>query len=219
MTVDVDGSSPWVVTPVGPGVPRDYLQKAIDSVAEQDMPCCHVVVFDGVGDNQDVSGDIVRIQLPEAARDIGSTPRTVGALYAWGQGASHVAFLDADNWFDSDHVSHLVAHQRETGLPAVASGRYIHDESGERFGPCPEQVPGAGFFDTSTFLFSPAGKGLSLVYGVLKPEQHMYGDRVLSQQAIKRGISCTYRPTMHYRSNWLVHYRHFGWPQDGVSLK
>jgi hypothetical protein len=44
------------------------------------------------------------IKLDVSHGDYGNTPRGIGAQLAISEGYCGVAFLDADNWYDSDHV-------------------------------------------------------------------------------------------------------------------
>ncbi len=164
------------------------------------------------------------IILPANTADIGSTPRTIGAAYAWGLGADAVAFLDADCYFAPDHLSRLLQFSNKTGKPVVCSGRWIVNHDATLQAPCAEVVPGSGFHDTNTFLFQrdPLAVQLSYTYGcLLTPEEHKVGDRHLSAHAIQAGLlACHYHPTVYYRSTHRFHYVNNGWPvPEGMRLK
>ena len=212
----------FVVTPVGPGTDPDHLVECLDSVRAQTSTATHVLVIDGPAPNFPASKTIDSILLPQNTNDIGSTPRTVGAAYAWGLGADAIAFLDADCSYLPDHLERLHSFQRRTEKHIVCSGRILTDITGTHRAPCPEtsmkaKVP---FHDTNTFLITRDAIGISYTYGTLTGrDQHLIGDRILTQRALPY-LACHYHPTVLYRSVHRCHYQHFGWPiPEGVTLK
>ena len=206
-----------VVTPVGPGTDPDHLQRCADSVAVQTHPVVHILVMDGA--DVPAYGTFQTIRLPHAAADIDSTPRLIGSAYAFGQGFVAVCWLDADNWFLEDHVTRLVRLHHDTGAPVCCSGRYIVDQLGrEDLRPCIEQVEGSGFYDTNTAMVTDPQ--FAMLWGMLKPNQHIIGDRiVLGTAAQREALACHYRPTVVYRSRLKFHYDAFGWDTAGVDLE
>lgn len=223
----------YTITPVGPATEPAHLNECISSVIYQDdVDPFHVLVLDGqcprgihdvIEEWQHNHGEHVQcISIPERTADIGSTPRTVGAVVAWGWGAEWVSFLDADCRYYDSHLSQLIAYQQKTEKPIVCSGRLIESYCGKFREPCPEMVPGSDFFDTNTYLFrrTPEAVRASYTYGcLLTDEQHKVGDRILSVEA-RPLIGCHYRPTVVYRTSHRFHYTRFGWPvPPGLTLK
>lgn len=213
----------YIVTPVGPDIPPDHFLACIESVQKIPERIVHVLVFDGGGTCSALRlpSNAIRVDLPQNVRDIGSTPRTIGAAYAWGLGADSVSFLDADCLVREDHIEKAIAHQKKTEKPVICSGREILSWDGALRGSCPEMNPASNrFFDTNTFTFFREAIGLSYCYGTLTGyEQHKIGDRILSEKAAI-AISCHYHPTVTYRTCHQFHYKHFSWPiPDGMKIK
>lgn len=219
----------FTVIPVGPEANGAHLAVALESVARQEVPAGMLVRALVVWDGAPAPGafhvvrlrpEVQAIGLPAPARDIGSTPRTIGAAFAWGQGAGMVTFLDADCWYEPEHIALLARLQRECRTPVVCSGRVITDWTGRERAPCREMVRGSGFYDTNTYGFSTAGRAVSYAFGMLRPEDHIVGDRHVSAAAEALGLACHYLPTVVYRSTWRFHYEENGWkPPAGVRLK
>ena len=88
------------------------------------------------------------LRLPTPHNDIGSTPRLIGAVHAIGLGADLICFLDADNWYATDHVAAVVACVAETGAAFVSCGRHLHDLGGRYLAECPNIDP-ERFVDTN----------------------------------------------------------------------
>lgn len=220
----------FTVIPVGPATDGAHLAQALESVAAQEVPpgvqVTAVVVWDGTPPTSAwhvvrLRPEVEQIELPRCARDIGSTPRTVGAAYGWGQGAEMVTFLDADCWYENEHTALLLRLHRECKTPVVCSGRVIADWTGTQRAPCREMVPGSGFYDTNTYGFARrGGQAVSFAYGMLRPEEHIVGDRHVSAVAEEVGVACHYLPTVVYRSTWAFHYEQNHWKAPaGVRLK
>lgn len=207
----------WVVIPVGPDFDRNHLEHAIDSCYDQTHRVTTLVVWDGSRPRLPVNG--LEISLPNPSNDIGSTPRAVGSIYAFSQSADAVCWLDADNWLREDHVERLVDHQLGTGAPVVCSGRTITDQSGTRFAPCREMVPGTKWHDTNTFMVTRQAKGVAASWATIPDGHHYVGDRIVSKRAQIFGVSCHYEPTVFYRSSFRFHHEENNWPADGVDLK
>ena len=79
----------------------DKLERCIKSVAQQTLKCDHIIVADGIPQTLPTGYNIMHIVLPANVGNSGSTPRGLGAQYAFAQGYDAVAFLDADNFVSS----------------------------------------------------------------------------------------------------------------------
>jgi glycosyltransferase involved in cell wall biosynthesis len=192
--------------------PRPWLEQCLDSVARQTAPCTHFLVCDG-----DVLGDaelplgVQVLRLPRPHGDAGNAARAVGSVSAIAQGFDALAYLDADNWYDPDHLRLLLGEQVRAGAAVCSSGRALHEPGGALLGVCPE-VDGEAFADTSCLLLTRAAFGLVATWYLMPRARAAGGDRVVWQAVKDSGLPRVHlaRPTVHYRTRYLAHYRHFG---------
>lgn len=93
----------------------EYVRQCLASVMAQTVPCQMVVVSDGP-DPSPALGEFPAtvLKLPEPSRDYGDTPRSIGSVYAVSRGADAIAWLDADNWYQPDHIETLLALSAES---------------------------------------------------------------------------------------------------------
>src|SRR5262249_33103168 len=118
-----------VVTPYCGETP-EILAKCCDSVRDQTFACAHVLVADGHPQPWMEKWDGMHIVLPRAHQDNGNTARMIGAMSAVNQGFDAIAFLDADNWYEPDHIARMVALHRRTQAEVCTAGRMIVREDG-----------------------------------------------------------------------------------------
>jgi glycosyltransferase involved in cell wall biosynthesis len=198
-----------VVTPTHDASDVD-LDACCWSVTSQDHSCEHVVVDDGSAVPVTILGARI-IRLPRAHADGGNVARAVGSIEAISDGCDAVAYLDADNWYEPDHVASLVALHRETGAVVCSSGRTLCDPLGKKLGVCTD-VDGDAFVDTSCMvLFRPAFAMVAHWF-LMPPMERMRGDRYVWGQIVQSGLRRAHsgRPTLNYRTTWANHYRRFG---------
>src|ERR1700688_808152 len=105
------------------------LMRCRDSVSRQTYPCTHIMVADGHAMPVfDRMPGVLHITLPVENADCGNTPRAIGGLLAEAYGFDAVAWLDADNWYDIDHIEKLLSiaagHQ---GVQLVSCRRRFYD--------------------------------------------------------------------------------------------
>jgi len=190
---------------------RKFLDRCIDSVRAQTMPCRHYLIVDGPASVCQCSptqpGDARHVVLGECHNDHGNTPRGIGALLAISEGADAVCFLDPDNLYDPDHVETCAALAAKTpGADFVVARRRIVLPDGT---PVPgEDEP--NHVDTSCFFLMP-GAFHVVSSLVLQPKTlSCVGDRLFL--AALEGLRCvaTERPTVTYTSDYRVHYEAAG---------
>lgn len=202
-----------VVTPHFAAEP-DHFRECLLSVRRQTAPCLHYVVCDGSAPAwPDAAADVRVVNLPGPHGDVGNAARAVGGILAAAEGCDAVAFLDADNWFEPDHVESLLAAGRTTGAAVCSSGRTLHALDGQPMGPCPE-VDGEAFVDTNClFLLRPAF-GLLGEWAAVPVAHSAIGDRFVWAAVRRSGVPRVHtgRRTAAYRTPYAVHYRHFGLP-------
>ena len=105
----------------------EILSACLESVRDQTHAACrHFVVSDGYPNPLVDEFAVTHIRLPHAHGDNGNFARCLGALAAVPDGFDAVAFLDADNWYQPDHITRMVSLQARTGVALCTSGRSIH---------------------------------------------------------------------------------------------
>lgn len=188
--------------------PLEMLERAHRSVVAQTHPCTHYMVADGHPQKEVDGWNARHITLPVAHHNNGNTPRAIGSLDAIGDGFDAIAYLDADNWFEPDHISHLVTCHNETGAAMVSSGRVIHGMDGEILLPDGEQRDGDMTADTSTLLFTRAAFAVLPLWGTMPDELGPNCDRYIFKGA--QALGCQHhhsgRITMHFTSRYGPHY-------------
>lgn len=104
----------------------DYLQQCLESVEKQNYKYLQVIIInDGSTDcSPEICKEYVRkhsdswILINQENAGL-SAARNTGLLYATGE---YIAFLDSDDWLDSNFISTLVKVMEDTGAEIVESG-------------------------------------------------------------------------------------------------
>jgi glycosyltransferase involved in cell wall biosynthesis len=201
-----------VITPYH-GEDLSVLAACHSSVRHQTFPCLHVLVADGLPQPILDTWEAHHVVLPVSHHDIGSTPRLLGSFHAIGLGLDAVAFLDADNWYDPEHIEGLMSARREQGAAYVSSGRMLWSLDGVPMGPCPLIDP-ARFIDTNCMLFGREAFHL-LHNWVLMPDYcHLIGDRIVHNLLLQSGLPLAHvdAQTVNYRCNKEGLYKQLGQP-------
>lgn len=192
--------------------PLDMLERAHKTVLAQTHPCTHYMIADGHARPEIDHWQVRHITLPTAHHNNGNTPRAIGSLDAVGDDFDAIAYLDADNWFEPDHIANLAAQQAETGADIVSSGRIIHGIDGEILLPEGEQEDGTATADTSTMLFGRSAFAVLPLWGTMPNELGPNCDRYIFKGA--QALGCTHhhsgKLTMHFTTRYGPHYRAAG---------
>jgi len=190
---------------------RQLLLTCIDSVREQTYPCTHILVADGEPQPWLTQHSVQHLKLDTNHADYGDTPRGIGSLSAIRQGFDAVAYLDADNWYSSDHITTLVSLHRETGAAVCTSRRNLHRLDGSLLGPCSD-VDGEKFTDTNCLMLTKAAFGAVSAWMSIPAEFHCVGDRIMWSHILNHGFSRVHsgQATVAYRTAFKFHYRRFG---------
>ncbi len=96
------------------------------------------------------------VNLPTCVADFGDTPRAVGSFHAVGLGYDAIAYLDADNWFDPEHIASLVTLYLQTNAAVVTSRRAFVRIDGSYMAECTAS-DGDSFSDTNCLFITRAG--------------------------------------------------------------
>lgn len=185
--------------------PLEQLEKCIGSVHEQAYPTELVTVSDGP------LGGLIRSDVDIIMRkphgDFGNCARAAGALHAISMGVDAVAFLDADNWFELDHVARMVALHSESGAPVCTAsllGRRLDGSLLYRNG----ENDGERHVDTSCFFLTRAAFSLLPLWALIPRELAGVGDRVFWAMVKASGLQRAHChvSTVNYRTAYAVDY-------------
>ncbi len=196
--------------------PRDWLEAAQRSVAMQSHPCTHILVGDAATVQPPLPALVV--PLPQGVADWGDTPRAVGCMYAAGLGFDAIAFLDADNSFDPDHIARLVALQQQTGAVVLSARRRFISLDGQPMAECLSS-DGEQFCDTNCLMVMRPAFGDMAQWAVMDRAFHAIDDRVIWHALKAAGHARAHLPqvSVSYRASAAGIYRDLGWPlPEGV---
>lgn len=195
-----------VISPFHAEAP-ETIQRCIDSVVDQTYPSAHILVGDGA-DKPDVSlRGTQLIQLPVAHGDYGDTPRLIGSVSAATQGYDAICWLDADNWYEPDHVERLVTLARQECAQVVTATRNLRRLDGSLLDVCTES-DGANFNDTNCYLITAPFLHVAAAWGFKDRRAATTGDRIVWRKVceeIPNRVHCS-TPTVNYTTSIACHY-------------
>ena len=198
--------------------PRAVIERCIASVAAQSVPADHLLVADGAPQGWVDDAAVRHLRLDRNHGDFGNVARSIGALLAAGEGYDAIAFLDADNWIDGDHVALCVAAARAEPCDVVVARRRFELPDGTAV-PAPDD---AGLVDTNCLFLLPGAFPLIGRWALIPPALAAIGDRLFHAALIKAGntLVTTERPSVTYVSHWAGHYAALGRaiPPDARNL-
>ena len=191
----------------------DVLRQCLDSVSAQDRPVTHILVADGFPKDwaQPLAGH--HIVLPGSGHaDNGNLARAVGAAIAVSEGYDAIALLDADNWFQPDHISSLLTVHAQSGAAICISARSLHRLDGSLLAAHDPESDGVTFADTSCLLYLRPAFGLLPLWGQMPRRFGPICDRIMWAAIQSRKVKTTYSglPTMAFRTCYSNHYKTAG---------
>jgi glycosyltransferase involved in cell wall biosynthesis len=158
---------------------RTLLERCINSVKAQTLPCDHILVADGFPVPWIDEAGLRHIKLDRAHGDYGNFARGVGALDAGIERYDAVAFLDADNWFDADHMEQCwqTAAAAPGGADLVfARRRFRRPDESVIPGLVKEEYPFRYHVDTNCYFFLPGAYHMLHRWTSMPPEMSIIGD-------------------------------------------
>jgi hypothetical protein len=208
-----------VVTPYFQ-TPPDWLRQAHDSVRAQSIAAGHILICDGSAPVQIAAFEGTHILLGRNYQDYGNTPRLIGCYNAIAQGADAIAFLDADNWYQRDHLEALLQYSRANSLDACSSGRTLNRPDGSFLARCP-MVNARPFIDTSCLLVMKSAFPHLIAWVLSTQEIAAVMDQEVWKHMQTMGARLGFldRPSVCYRTRHAAHYRLAGEapPPDAIE--
>jgi glycosyltransferase involved in cell wall biosynthesis len=200
---------------------EEVLLQCNASVASQSAECMHFLIADGFPAPAFESGsDIRHIKLPVANADNGNTPRGVGTLVALAEDYDFIAYLDADNWFQPNHIESLLKLHADTGAPVLCARRSYHRMDGSPFGFTEDREDQHKHVDTSCFLIHRSCASSLMIWSRIPKPLSPLCDRIfflkLAQDRFRMAFSD--QRTVAFRSQYVSHYMRVGeQPPEGAK--
>jgi len=146
------------------------------------------------------------VELP-ACGDYGDTPRLVGCALADAAGVDAICLLDADCWFDREHVERLVKTMEKEDAPIVTCPRRLWRMDGTYMGVDTESE-GDYFNDTNCYLIRRDAFHLLRNWGLKDKSLCIIDDRVLWGAVKESGLKIVRakKATVNYPTSFAVHY-------------
>lgn len=192
--------------------PIEMLRRCAGSVAAQTLPGVqHIFVSDGVPNEAvDSFPNAIHIRVPNHG-DYGDTPRLMGALHAANRGFDGIAFLDADNWYESRHLELLLSRAVSAGVPIATATRTLWSDEGRSLGICTEN-DGVNHVDTNCFLILQSAYRLLGSWGFKDRNLSITGDQVFWRELLAAGVGHVHcpTPTVNYTTNFAAHWLRLG---------
>jgi hypothetical protein len=135
------------------------------------------------------------------------------------RGFDAVAFLDADNTYQPDHLSTMASVMVRSGTGVVSATRNICTTSGENLYVDTIESTGTDFCDTNCMFLGRSALHL-LTYWITEPAARLWSDRRFWSAIISSNISRAHcpHPTVNYHSRWAWHYQQAGRTPPGDSV-
>lgn len=189
------------------------LERCLDSVANQTLAADHFLVSDGPERPWASRAAAHHLALGRAHGDFGNTPRGLGAQLAVAEGCNAVAFLDADNWYDPDHLALCLDAARATTGRAMDCDYVVARRRFRRYDDRPMALAEEpGHIDTNCLLLLPGAFSALPLWCLMPREVSVIGDRIFAAHLEKAQLvrGHTARATVNYVTLWPEHYRAVG---------
>ena len=198
------------------------LERCMQSVATQEYAATHFLVADGKAKQHLTDFNIQHVILPGPHRDYGNTPRCIGALSAINKGHNAICFLDADNWYEPNHIEEAMKIKLDKiETDVVTSLRRIILPENIEVPADPDEI-NHNHVDTSCMALFEEAFSILPLWATMTPELSSIGDRVIfsTMKYRKFKIEYTNKKTVNYSSAYKYHYQKAGLvpPPDAYEL-
>jgi Glycosyl transferase family 2 len=210
-----------VVTPYFQ-TPLEWVIQAHESVKAQTIPASHIVICDGSEPAQIPAFQGTHILLGRNYKDYGNTPRLIGCYNAITHGAEAIAFLDADNWFEPDHLQALRDYTVANNLDACSSARMLHRLDGSVLAKC-ALVNARPYVDTNCLFVMKSAFPHMIAWTLQNQDNAAVMDQEVWRHMHRMGARLGFldRPSVCYRTRHASHYRQVGEapPPDAIDRR
>lgn len=187
------------------------LERCHQSVRQQTDTCTHFLIADGHPRDEIRSWDCQHIILPVEHNDNGNTPRGIGSLCAMNEGYDAIFYLDADNWYQEDHVTSALYTHQATAADVVFSYRHVVFPDGEIMEADDPEDTSHSHVDTSCMvIFRSAYRALSK-WCQMPQELGPRCDRVMFSQLVSE-FNCVWSEykSVYFETWYRNHFRMAG---------
>lgn len=207
-----------IITPYYKEAP-EILQRCIQSVKDQSIGVEHILVADGHALPNDSLNVKHHIILPQSNNDYGDTPRMIGSVFAYSQGYDAIAWLDADNWFEPDHIEEMLNLVNLNPMAEVITAtRNLRRPDGSLLA-VDDESNGQNFNDTNCYLILRSAMHLANLWSYKSKTQAIVGDRRVWDAAKKLVTDHCTKPTVNYTTMFGLHYMSRGeQPPEGAKV-
>jgi glycosyltransferase involved in cell wall biosynthesis len=194
--------------------PEWMLRRCIDSVRNQTIAAEHILVADGFPQDWVDAENVRHFKLDRAHGDYGNAARGLGALLAVAEKYDGIAFLDADNWYDPDHIAACLSAAENFGgkVDFVAARRRFVRMDESVFVGMPFEFPLGGHIDTNCYFFFPYAFHILGRWCLLPSEMSSHGDALFHAMCRNEGLvpAVLDRATINYLCMFENVYRSHG---------
>jgi hypothetical protein len=155
--------------------PRAKLERCLASVTSQTHPADHMFVADGHPVDWIDAAGVRHLRLDRAHNDFGNTPRCVGMMIGIAEQYDAISLLDADNWYEADHVERCWEAASNDCDYVVAQRRFCRPDGSIM--PLDDE-PINQHVDTSCFFFLEGSFAALPLWGTMPREVSPLCDRI-----------------------------------------
>ena len=197
--------------------PRAFLDRCMASVRKQTVPTEQIMIADGHPQDWIDGVPVRHLKLDSEHGDYGNTPRGIGALMAIAERYDAITFLDADNWWEPNHVAEcLAAAAKVPDCDYVIAKRFMRRPDGSLL-PHGETL---AHVDTNCYFFLPGSYSVVPRWAMIPHGLAWIGDNVFWQMLQREPFvrAVTYNATINYLCLYEMTYRARGeTPPEGVK--
>lgn len=193
--------------------PREVLERCMASVRAQTVSTLHIMVADGHPQGLPTGERLRHIALDQPEQDWGNTPRAIGAMLAINTGVKMIALLDADNWYDPDHLETALQAAAGSALPVdVVFAKRRFCRADESVMPLRDE-PTDQLVDTNCYVMFEGAFHHLTWWGTIPKELASGADRGFRRYLAAQPelvVAEADRPTVNYLCQWRSAYEAIG---------
>ena len=195
---------------------RETIERCLASVRQQTIKSDHFLISDGHPQAFLDNIGVRHIKLDVSHGDSGNTPRGIGAQLAISEAYDGVAFLDVDNWYDSDHVQVCIESAKSlTGNYidcdyVIARRRLISPDF-----KCTKVISEGDNIDSSVYYFCPGSYFMAPYWNLMPKEVAFMGDYFFNAHlSLQKNLvfARSDKVTVNYVSRYVSTYKMWGLP-------